>query len=164
MSVENPADEMGCRARIGAVRIMSATLSRDLRSEIERRFCESVGADSRDSRSRDRRDGVSARDLRNFFFMARRAFRAAILRRAGTGENAVKVLSARTHAIFCALKKCPFYRRFRNCAIDARRAVATRAMCSTQVAYETRRDALFAREMASRTRFVKAEAVFFVVL
>jgi hypothetical protein len=49
---------------------MSATLSRGLRSEIERRFCESVGTDSRDSCSRDRRRDRPGRDLRNFFFVA----------------------------------------------------------------------------------------------
>jgi hypothetical protein len=143
---------------------MSETLSRGLRSEIERRFCESVDTDSRESRSRDRRDGVSARDLRNFFFMARRAFRTAILRRVGANESAVKGLSARTHTIFCASKKCPFYGRFRNCAINARRAAAPRATCAVHLACRNRNAAPPARATTSRTRFVKAEAVFFVVL
>jgi hypothetical protein len=135
-----------------------------LRSEIERRFCESVDTDSLDSRSRDRRGGVSARDLRNFFFTASRAFRAAIFCRARTHENAVKGLCARAHTIFFLSKKCPFCGRFRNCAINVRCAVAARATCEKRVARKTRRVALPARETVPRTRFVKAEAVFFVVL
>jgi hypothetical protein len=55
------------RAGIGAAMTMSGTLSRGLRSEIDRRFCESVGADSLDSRSRDRSGAACGRDLRNFF-------------------------------------------------------------------------------------------------
>jgi len=143
---------------------MSATLSRGLRSEIERRFCESVDTDSRDSCSRDRRGDASARDVLNFFFSARTAFRATILRRASAAENAVKGVEARAHTNFFAAKKCPFYGRFRDCATIVLRAVAARAMCALLVARKTRRAASSARETASRTRFVNAEAVFFVVL
>jgi hypothetical protein len=96
--------------------------------------------------------------------MAQRALRTEILRRASANKNAVKGHLARTHTIFCMFKKRPFHGRFRNCAIGAHVAVARRAAHTVQLARKARRAALRARETTSRTRFVKAEAVFFVVL
>jgi hypothetical protein len=149
---------------IGAAMTMSAALSRDLRSEIERRFCESVGADSRDSRSRSRCCGASGGDLRNFFFAAQNGVRRAGLHRAGGAESAVKGLHARAHTNFYAAKKCPFHRHFCNCAKIGRVVSAARAARATHAERASRCFAPAAREAAACTRFVNAEAVFFVLL
>jgi hypothetical protein len=96
--------------------------------------------------------------------MVPRVLETAILRRAGADENAVKGLRARAHTIFCAAKKRPFHGRFCNCAKIAQLVVAMRVMRATHVARKTTRAATSGRETPPRTRFVNAEAVFFVVL
>jgi hypothetical protein len=161
---ENPAADLPCGTGIGAAMTASATLSRDLQSEIERRFCESVGTDSRDSRAHRHRSGASGGDLRNFFSPRKTAFRAPILRRAGDAESAVKRLHARAHTHFYAVKKCPFHRHFCNRAKFSRVGRPARAARATRGDCASRCIAPAARARVACTRFVNAEAVFFVLL
>jgi len=96
--------------------------------------------------------------------MTPRVLQAPIFRRAGTDENAVKGLRARAHTIFCAAKKCPLHGRFCNCAMIVHCVVAPRLKRAMQAVRTTTRAASSARETSRRTRFVNAEAVFFVAL
>jgi hypothetical protein len=143
---------------------MSATLSRGLRSEIERRFCESVGTDSRDSGSRGGQSGASGRDVRNFFSRRQTASRRAICRRTGAREIAVKGGCERVCANPHTPKKFPVHRHFLNRSKFARRLAARRGARAAQDARGAIRVASKPREAAARTRFVNAEAVFFVLL
>jgi hypothetical protein len=143
---------------------MSATLSRGLRSEIERRFCELVGTDSRDSGSRGGQSGASGRDVRNFFSRRQTVSRRAIFRRTGAREIAVKGGCERACVRACTTKKRPVHRYFLNRAKFARRPLACHAERAVQDARVALRIASEPREAAARTRFVNAEAVFFVLL
>jgi hypothetical protein len=120
--------------------------------------------DSRDSRSRDgRRDGPK-RDLRNFFLRRKAVTRTAILRvRARRGKRC-QGLCARAHTFFSASQKRPFRRRFCDCTKIARMLRGLRAAHAAQSHGDVRRRAPSARATSRRTRFVNAEAVFFVVL
>jgi len=102
--------------------------------------------------------------LRNFFSQKKSACGTPILRRAGAAEIPVKGLHARLPTNFRAAKKCPFRRHFCNCVKIARAARTARAARVAHADRATRCIAPTARETAVRTRFINAEAVFFILL
>ena len=102
--------------------------------------------------------------MRNFFSSPKAASRTRILRRTGAAGISVKGLLAGLHTKFREAKKCPFHRHFFNSVKIARADGAVRAMRAAHRARTSRRIVTASRATAACTRFVNAEAVFFILL
>jgi len=86
------------------------------------------------------------------------------LHRARGVENVVKGSLAPLNTNFRALKKCPIHKRFRNRTANAAAARARRRDGAGELDRRLRATSAARRKARRRTRFVKAEAVFFFLL
>jgi hypothetical protein len=143
---------------------MSRPLSRGLRRQKRGAFCESVCTDSLDSRSTTRARDRFGGDVRRFFLRHESAIPAASKRRrndvAATADGFDRRLRSRRPT--CKM------RRFRKGFRDSLKIVAViGAVLRACAMTARRRHVAFSSRACSEpacTRFVNAEAVFFVVL